>query len=553
MTAAGVVGFKFSSTSNIEGESASIAVQGAVVTFAGLATEYVVILDADLDVPANAVLGQKTTYSIQLWTTSAVGNVKTFAVSVSNYTDVVEMGGLTIADASYTSQAFKFVDVGMTATGPSALIGAVAKTRAAILLAANSDGIVLFEQAAGNVSPATVQAEYGKINNTTYNLDEAVVPFYADSQGTVREDNAGFRRSALTINKDTVPGTYALVFEVDGLTRQVNLVINNASPKVFIMSGDFSATVPVSTPAPTNSDHTYSSSGVGTELIKYFDFVGALTDPAAMLVASVHLQSSGDKFAKPVNGVYTIDMPSAVVADKHALYANVAVADLPVGVYNYKIVKSYPDGRVETTQDTAAVTSVDGNGIAVFAAGSTLANNAKFLANWAINEQHEDFEKGTYTYEFTFGTVTRKYIINVVDRPLLKLSKISVGTTETILFDSKNSLKSVVYATAQDVKLDFTLQNLTSAQFISVVVDETVDTGTGAVFAYATAYAGEAKVKLTSNSIIIGSLIGSLDANDKYTITVKFWNNVDHSVSAGRYVSAGEDQVIVVGYIAPLA
>jgi hypothetical protein len=250
-------------------------------------------------------------------------------------------------------------------------------------------------------------------------------------------------------------------------------------------------------------------------------------------------------------------MPTLVAADKTAIYANVAIVDMPIGVYNYKIVKSYPDGRIETTVDTAALTGFDGNGIAVFAAGSTLANNPKFLANWNINEEHEDFEKGTYTYEFTFASVTRKYVVNVVDRPLLKLSSVSVGSTTTVLFGSSYTLIPSAHALDNEVVFNFTNQVLTGDNYVSATIAKT---GTGvitinpAISGGATANS-TAKVQLsalTDGKLLIGDVDTLLLSADKFTITLYFWRKVDHSVSANRYIQVGETQVVYITGLTPI-
>jgi hypothetical protein len=366
-----------------------------------------------------------------------------------------------------------------------------------------------------------------------------------------------------------------MVFTVDGLETAVNLVIANPQPKVFVLSGQTINTAtggntpkayPVSTPIDyadtdltnavdtddtNNNDYKFSTTGEDFELLKYFDNLASFGSLADMIDKDNHVVDIADKFAELVDGVYTIELPSTIQADKHGLYANVAVADLAVGVYTYKIVKTYPDGRVVTIQDTAEVTELDANQIAVFGT-STKANNTKFNDNWRIAEIDSEFEKGTYTFEFTIGTASRKYTVNIIDRPLLVLSSISVGGDEAVLFGSKYSLPTVVYSTTKAVVLNYALRGLTTADYISFTFTPT-NTGTAFTFAPATAYVSQAKVLLGSSSINIGTLTGNLDANDKIAITFTFWKKVDYSVATGRYVQIGETQVVTVGYIAPLA
>jgi hypothetical protein len=375
-----------------------------------------------------------------------------------------------------------------------------------------------------------------------------------------------------------------MVFTVDGLETAVNLVIANPQPKVFVLSGQTINTAtggttpkayPVSTPIDdadtdltdavdtvdtNNNDYKFSTTGEDFELLKYFDNGASFGTLANMINKDNHVVDIADKFAELVDGVYTIELPSTYTSagtfsadgTKNGLYANVAVADLAIGVYNYKIVKTYPDGRVVTIQDTAEVTELDANQIAVFGT-STKANNTKFNDNWRIAEISSEFEKGTYTFEFSIGTATRTYTVNIIDRPILVVSSISIGGDEAVLFDSKYSLKAINYSTAtKAVVLNYTLRDLTTADYVSVAVNKT-DANTSATFAFATAYVSNAKVLLGASSINIGTLSGNLEANDKIAITFTFWKKVDHSVAAGRYVQIGETQVVTVGYIAPLA
>jgi hypothetical protein len=276
-----------------------------------------------------------------------------------------------------------------------------------------------------------------------------------------------------------------------------------------------------------------------------------------MLLNTSHVVSENDKFAKPVNGVYTIDMPSAIGSNVTGLYANVAVADLPVGVYNYKIVKSYPDGRVNTIVDTAAVTSVDGNGIAVFAAGSSLANNAKFLANWTINEVAADFEKGTYTYEFTIGTVTRKYTINVVDRPLLTVSSLTVGTSTTIKYGTAFTLASPAsaYAAAKLV-INFTQLNIPANSFVSaeVVTGSAASMLTVNPKLVSTSAADTDKIALSGlTSLELGTVTGSPTTAQFIRVRLTFWTRVNHSVDNARFVLLGETQDVILAFLDPVA
>ena len=356
----------------------------------------------------------------------------------------------------------------MSVTGPSNLISATGQTRAAILLADGSNSLVLHAQNTVTLDQARVRTNLGLLStDTTLVLDTNTIDPYVDAYAT---DQLGFRRAALPITNQTVAGTYNLVFTVDGLTRNVSIVINNPTPKIFVLSGAH-ASGTVSTPVTEASGNNYSyrTSGTGSERLK---FVDAQTD---MLTIGNQVYSAGDKFAAAVDGVFTINIPASIT--DHLLYANVAVADVAVGVYTYKIVKTYPNGRVVTIEDTAAVTGIDDNGLALFDTGSALANNTKFVANWIINEPNAEFVKGKFIYEFTFGTVNRKFEVNIVDFPKATISSVTVGSTTTTLYLERYILPTPVDATGTvarigatslAVKAPFTLGGLTASNFYTV-------------------------------------------------------------------------------------
>jgi 5-hydroxyisourate hydrolase-like protein (transthyretin family) len=357
-----------------------------------------------------------------------------------------------------------------------------------------------------------------------------------------------------------------MVFTVDGLETVVNLAIVNPQPKVFVLSGQtLGNSINVATPISNTADgltsanavissatvnnFKFATSGEGYELLKYFDASSNFDTLANMVNKASHQTDGRDKFAELVDGVYTIDLPTTKVANGHGLYANVAVADLALGVHNYKIVKTYPDGRVVTIQDTAEVTSLDANQVAVFGS-STKANNTKFNDNWRIAELSDEFEKGTYTFEFTIGSVSRKFTVNIIDRPLLKLTNVTVGTAVSALYESKFTFKPVDYAsTTPNIVLNYSLQNLTTANFVSATIS---DTGTGTA-ALSTALSAAAKVALSGSTLTIGTVTGNFTTTQKVTIVLTFWNKVDYSVDTSRYVQVGETQTIVFGYLTPLA
>jgi hypothetical protein len=249
----------------------------------------------------------------------------------------------------------------------------------------------------------------------------------------------------------------------------------------------------------------------------------------------------------------------------YILYGNVAVADVPVGVYQYKIVKTYPNGRVVSVEDSAAVTSVDDNGIAIFDSASTLAKNDKFLANWIINEPNAEFVKGTFKYEFTFGTTTKVYTVNIIDRPQLIIESVMIGSSETVLYDGRFIAKapangSELGTTGLAVTMKFDFLGIDDSYFYTIKAGLAND-GTlilrnfyglqsnGDVVNNDTSAEQSFKDLLT---ISLGNFTDNGTAEptsgNRITYTIKLFKKLDYSELSTRYEQVGEDLLVVVGY-----
>jgi hypothetical protein len=260
---------------------------------------------------------------------------------------------------------------------------------------------------------------------------------------------------------------------------------------------------------------------------------------------------TAEKFVAPKLGVYDLLLPSTVSAN-NGLFAQLAVSDIPVGVYNYKIVKSYPDGRVVTIEDTAEVTGLDANQMAAFGS-STKANNTKFNDNWKINEPNTEFKKGKFTYEFTFNGVTRNYVVNIIEQPTLDVSSVKIGSTDAQLFDTFFTLKPVTYTAAQNIILAFTQKNIGEATHISIARASGIAAdGNNFVLSTSVDTMGEVALKDLA-SLTVGTMNGTRAGGDQLVLEVTFWKNVNFSVNAGRFIQVGEKQSIKLGYLAPLS
>jgi hypothetical protein len=261
--------------------------------------------------------------------------------------------------------------------------------------------------------------------------------------------------------------------------------------------------------------------------------------------------------------------------ERSGLYARIAIADLALGVYDFRVVKTYPNGRVETTSDKAEVTGLDGNQVALFGATTTVGvNNPKFRDNFLINEAA--YIKGQYKFEFTIGTITKTYIVDVIDEPKLVVEEIKIGSTAGALLATTFTFEGAKAYTAAKLTLDFTLQNLTEDNFLSIKVVED-NTGTDITPGAGDLYTGKAdgfgvntliygrevanstsKISLKDlETLVLGDIRAGANTvyadNDRITIEVYFWKKVDRSESADRYVQVGEKQTIQIGFKAPVA
>jgi hypothetical protein len=519
-------------------------------------------------------------YIIKLYSSdNTVIDVEPFVVLANKAPNTIELGGDTdeFAGDGTTPQGYRYVNFEMASNGPTNLFPAIPAVKAAIRLAADKDGIVLVEQT--SVANSALQARVRLLDGkAAFLLDETDVLKYVDGND---EDDFGLSRKKLVINNTTVAGTYNLVFKVDTLELPVTIIIKNPTPKIFVMSGLVGAD---EVSVPTAANYKFDAGSTSKEFLKYLDAAAlpdgtSTTTPRFDAFGTEQAVNANDLFAELVDGVYTIEIKqNYVAASRSGLYARIAVADLALGVYDFKVVKTYPDGRVETTTDKAEVTGLDGNQVALFGATTTVGvNNPKFIQKFIINEAA--YVTGQYKFEFTIGTVSKTYIVNVEDAPKLLVKEVKIGTTVGALLATTFTFEGAKAYTASKLTLDFTLQNLLEDYFLSikVVEDNTgtdkVDAGTDNLDLYTaktdgfgvnTLIYGRGLANSTSKislkdleTLVLGDIRAGADTvyadNDRITIEVYFWKKVDRSVSADLYVLVGEKQTIQIGFRAPVA
>jgi hypothetical protein len=488
----------------------------------------IITIDSSLTVAGTATAGAVKAYDLRLYNSSNA-TVLDLVVDVvaTKYTNVVQMGGLATPTLA-SGTGYRFVNMEMTTTGPSNIFAGKPAVKAALNLTAGKDGIVLFEQATGAVSEATVQLF--KTDKLTF--DSATSSALLDGQ---EEDQLGFRRAPLTITNTTVAGTYTMVFKVDTLELPVTLIINNPQPKLFVLSGTGGGNT---VSAPSGSPFTFSFDSKSKEPIKYFDASSGL-DTVTTMNANQNGQNQ-DEFALLENGEYKVYLKSNQTAATSGLYGRIAVADITKGAHSFKVVKTYPDGRTETVSDRAEVTSFDENGLAVFGSPTLLnVNNTIFNANFLINEP--TLVKGKFTFEFTIGSVSKTYVVNVVELPSLSVSALKVGTATARLAGGEYQLAAgATYA--GNIVVDFTKNELTTADFVEI----NSVTNIGGNFTDPTT----TLVELGSlTSLNLGTLASASRADgNKVFFTLKFWKKVPYSTSTTLYQQIGENQNLILAF-----
>jgi hypothetical protein len=510
---------------------------------------------------ANVALTDKVTYTIQFKTSAPanIGDPITYIVGVSDYPDVIQMGGKWFGGVARTgsgttaefasSDFYNFINLSMSVVDPSNSIPRITDTRLALLLDYGRDSVVLFNQTGAGIKD-TATDDYlldasGGAGNAA-GLGAASITGDSPYNDVARANqvalltNSGLFRKPLVIDRNTVSGNYSFTFRVDNVVKTLRLQVVEAQPKVFVLSGFNTADPALKTSA---NEGSFSTSGEDYNLLKVFNNSGDN--------ASGHTAAAADKFVAPdADGVYEVLKPSTLTA-KDMLYAQIAVTDLPAGEYRYTVIKKYPDGRIEDTTDLVTVSSLDLNQRAVFAA------NAKFEAAWIINEA--TYALGLYEFTFTINGITREVFINVVDQPALKINSLTVGGVEAVLFNAKYRVTAATLAANKEIKATFGLTNLTEDQFFTVTIGGTDNADLNLPTALLPT-AGSAANTRTSGFIAIKDLelidlakvITAANASEVYTFTFSFYNKVPKLTSGASGFSAkiGEDQVITLQVLA---
>jgi hypothetical protein len=519
-----------------------------VPTLTAAASESYEVNLGSITVGANVAAGT----SITLTATATGGNIeldnfggdatasttKTIEIIVSDFNEVVQFGGKNLTNsAGFSGANYRLVNMSMDVSGPSNLLEEVEAFKAAVLLADNTDTFMLVNQLGANTNKQTAIRE--ALDDDYLLLDTALVTT-ADSFTT----NTGLLRPVLNINKATVAGNYKMTLDVNGVKSELTLIVKNPQPKIFVLSGldtdgtrvpvvgkgdDFSTSPDLSVETPTYN------------LLKVKNTVD--TDDNV---------DADDVFVEDTNGEFNFFIPTgALTANTNVLRAQIAIADVALGEYNYSIVKKYPDGRVLTFADKATVTSVDVHNLAVFGTTAGVAStpqNTIFNTNWKIEEAL--YEEGQYEYEFTFAGVTKKWIVNALPQPGLDINEATVGNTELSLFEG-----DYLILTAKmlgQVKLSFDLNGLTGDNYFRLNWSATGTPGFtfAPVWTQADAnFSTEIYSLKDLQELVLGNVTGTATVGKDLILKVKFYEKVNKPFTGTNAAAFnnGKDSFDVVG------
>jgi 5-hydroxyisourate hydrolase-like protein (transthyretin family) len=348
--------------------------------------------------------------------------------------------------AGIGTNTYKFVNYSLTVTGPSNLITNLEARKAAMLLTAETDTVIMVEGLDSARQTTVVEAA---LTAAGRKLETAL---QNDGSGTELTNQVGLNRDPLTIDSSVVSGTYTIKFIVGDLSKTLTLNIVEPKATIFTKSGINS----VGAAVVADTTNKFQTAGAGySRLLTGQDSTDSagnntIAGPAYNTISWTALSS----------GKYTIYQK-----DKNLLSVNsdMFIADMPAGTYNYNIVKKYPDGRAETFVDTVTISALNPDGVA------TIATNAKFSNAFNISEF--DMETGVYEYSFTVGSLTREFVVEVLENRKIKLGTLTLGTSNVTFYNGMYRIPAAGNGTItpRTIKVDVELVNLLETSFYGVV------------------------------------------------------------------------------------
>jgi hypothetical protein len=243
-------------------------------------------------------------------------------------------------------------------------------------------------------------------------------------------------------------------------------------------------------------------------------------------------------------------MEQVLTADAVEFDFDVRFANLLPGTYNYSVKKTLPDGTVDVWNDTATVSAAAASVLSVGLFGTTPASTAPgvtFATKWDVGTV-ASAKIGTYSYEFTFGTLTKKVLVNVEEMPMIKINSVNAFVSATNnqnlpLFAGKHYMLQNLGAGTYIMSMTGELAGLTEDQYYTIKL--ATETATKLIFAnddlYGTPTAGTtvtAEKSLNGASkVALGSVTTATTTTiDTLTYEFNFFNKVPVSVATNTGV-----------------
>jgi hypothetical protein len=246
-------------------------------------------------------------------------------------------------------------------------------------------------------------------------------------------------------------------------------------------------------------------------------------------------------------------MEQILTADAVEFDFDVRFANLLPGTYNYSVKKTLPDGTVDVWNDTATVSAAAASVLSVGLFGTTPASTAPgvtFATKWDVGTV-ASAKLGTYSYEFTFGTLTKKVTVNVEEMPMIKINTVNAFSSTT---DNQNLplfagahyiLQSLAVGRTYVMSMTGELTGLTEDQYYTIKL--ATETASKLLFAADDLYDGAptAGTTVTTEKSLKGVskvALGTIDTDaiattiDALTYELNFFNKVPASVATNTGV-----------------
>jgi hypothetical protein len=376
-----------------------------------------------------------------------------------------------IASGSISDGYSRYLNYSMAVSGPNQALDSltvISNRKVALVLETDADGIVLLSRTSQTINDLLIENEFGYQD---YNLDTVV---------DLNDD------TSLEITRDTIIGTYNVTFKVDNLTKVLSINVVNPTPKIFLM-GDV---------------EEYSS------------------EDAPIL----YTLNGGSTLSSEIeNGAYTIEKAAGDDLD-FGVDQEVSIIDLAVNTYSFTVSRGFGSESPTSQSSNVVLSSSDENQLIT----GNAANNS-FDTYWNIETESAEF--GKYTFNFRIGTTTKTIVVNVVEKPTLNITRLTIDGEEVSSFEDNYLVPVDVTASdAQTIITEVSLARLPSDTFYKVT-----SVASGSEISVTNGLNSSTYFEVSGlKSITLGTLVTSDGTNesldgDTLVFTVRFYELEDES------------------------